>query len=266
MKKRAAVRKSASKAPAEATEETGLQSFASLCTTLIVGIFVLTFIAQNFLIPSASMASTILVGDHVVVDYASLAPPAKWAPFVPYRPLQRGEPVVFHKPVFQQGDGQYLVLVKRVIGLPGDRIHLEHGIVYVNGVAQIEPYAAKITPANYDPYRDDFPAHSGELLQGVTATWALELPTHVRDGDLIIPPDCYFMMGDNRASSLDSRYWGFVHRDNLIGRPLFVYWSFVTPDSQVHKTSLTDQVEFALHTALHFFDDTRWRRTGRVVR
>ncbi len=89
----------------------------------------------------------------------------------------------------------------------------------------------------------------------------LELPQHVQNGDLIVPPDCYFMMGDNRAYSLDSRYWGFVHRDNLIGRPLFVYWSFVTPGDQVNKTSLADQIAFAAHTALHFFDDTRWRRT-----
>src|SRR5215469_5557258 len=101
------------------SEETGLQSLASICTTLAVGLFVLTFIAQNFLIPSASMASTILVGDHVIADTASLAPPTRWAP-VPYRPLQHEEPVVFHKPVFQEGDGEYLTLVKRVIGLPGD--------------------------------------------------------------------------------------------------------------------------------------------------
>jgi len=247
------------------TEETGLQSLASICTTLAVGMFVLTFIAQNFLIPSASMASTILVGDHVIADTTSLAPATHWAP-LPYRALQRGEPVVFHKPLLQEGDGQYLTLVKRVIGLPGDRIHLEHGIVSVNGIAQHEPYAAKITATNYDPYRDDFPANSGALVPGVTATWALEFPKYVQNGDLVVPPDCYFMMGDNRANSLDSRYWGFVRRDNLIGRPLFVYWSFVTPDDEALKTSFTDKAELALHTAVHFFDDTRWRRTLKPIR
>ena len=128
--------------------ETGLQSFASICTTLTVAIFVMTFIAQNFLIPSASMANTLLVGDHVVADTASLAPATQWVPLVPYRPLQRGEPVVFHKPLLQEGGGQYLILVKRVIALPGDRIHLALGVVYLNGVAQNEPYAAKITPSN----------------------------------------------------------------------------------------------------------------------
>ena len=249
----------------DAKKETGLQSLASICTTLAAGLFVLAFVAQNFVIPSASMASTILVGDHVIADNTSLAPPTRWAP-LPYHPLQRGEPVVFHKPLLQEGDGQYLTLVKRVIGLPGDRIHLEHGLVYVNGIAQNEPYAAKIDATNYDAYRDDFPARSGALVPGVTATWALEMPEHIRNGELVIPPDCYFVMGDNRANSLDSRYWGFVHRDNLIGRPLFVYWSFVTPGDQGNKTSVADEAKVALHTALHFFDDTRWRRTLKPIR
>jgi len=240
--------------------ETALQSFASICSTLVVGLFALTFIAQNFVIPSASMASTILVGDHVIADTASLAPATRWAP-LPYRPLKRGEPVVFHKPLLQEGDGQYLTLVKRVIGLPGDRIHLRGGVVYLNGVAQNEPYAAKIPDGEYDAYRDDFPAHPGAQARNVTAEWALDLPNHIQGEDLVVPPDCYFMMGDNRGDSLDSRYWGFVHRDNLIGRPLFVYWSFVTPGDQGNKTSLADQIAFAAHTALHFFDDTRWRRT-----
>jgi signal peptidase I len=257
-------RETRTKADPKPAGENPLESFASLCGTLIVGLFVLTFIAQNFVIPSASMASTILVGDHVIADTASLAPATRWAP-LPYRPLKRGEPVVFHKPLLQEGDGQYLTLVKRVIGLPGDRIHLEHGIVYVNGVALNEPYAAKITADNYDPYRDDFPAHSGALVPGVTATWSLEMPQHIQNGELIVPPDCYFMMGDNRAHSLDSRYWGFVHRENLIGRPLFVYWSFETPENQVNKTSLAQQTEFALHEALNFFNQTRWSRTLHTI-
>jgi len=104
----------------------------------------------------------------------------------------------------------------------------------------------------------------GALVPGVTATWSLEMPQHIQNGELIVPPGCYFMMGDNRANSLDSRYWGFVHRENLIGRPLFVYWSFVTPDDQ-DKTSLAQQTEFALHEAVHFFSDTRWRRRRRPV-
>jgi signal peptidase I len=241
-------------------EETGLQSFASLCSTLVLGLFVLTFVFKNFMIPSASMASTLLVGDHVVADVGSLAPASKWTPFMPYRALKRGEPVVFYKPVLE-ASGEEMTLVKRVIGIPGDRIHLRNGIVYLNGVAQDEPRAGKPTAATYDAYRDDFPAVDGSHVAGVTAEWALEMPRHVEGGDLVVPPDHYFVMGDNRLNSLDGRYWGFVAKENLVGRPLFVYWSFETPHDQFNKTSASEETQFAVHEIVHFFDETRWRRT-----
>jgi len=251
--------------PAPEPPESHLQSIASLCTTLVTCLFALTFVFQNFAIPSASMASTLLVGDHVVVDRASLAPPATGLHIIPYRPLRRGEPVVFFKPVLEP-DGTNLILVKRVIGLPGDRIHLRNGIVYLNGVAQHEPYAAQPTAANWDAYRDDFPLMPPERVPGVTPMWALDLPTHVQGDDIVVPPDSYFVMGDNRTHSNDGRYWGFVERKNLIGRPLFIYWSFKTHDNQIDKTSLPDQISFALHQATHFVSDTRWRRTFQIVR
>ena len=240
-------------------DETTLQSFASICGTFVVGIFILTFVFQNFMIPSASMASTILVGDHVIADRASLAPRTSWAPFVPYRELRRGEPVVFYKPVVED-NGEQLVLVKRVIAVPGDRIHLRGGIVYLNGVAQNEPHAAKPPYPDYDAYRDDFPALPARNVPNVTAEWSLDLPNHIEGDDLVVPPDSYFVMGDNRTKSLDGRYWGFVPRANLIGRPLFVYWSFKTPDG-LDTASAAEQARFALHEAIHFFDGTRWRRT-----
>jgi len=249
-----------SKANSKQLEETGLQSFASICSTLIVGLFALTFVFQNFMIPSASMASTILVGDHVVADRASLAPPARWAPFMPYRDLRRGEPVVFYKPALE-ANGEQLTLVKRAIGIPGDRIHLRDGIVYLNGIAQSEPQAATIDASNFDAYRDDFPSLSGVGVPGVTAELAADLPNHIQGDDLVVPPGYYFVMGDNRPKSLDGRYWGLVPRANLIGRPLFVYWSFATPDDQMYKTSAAEQASFTLHELLHFFDETRWRRT-----
>ena len=245
--------------PPRQPKETTLQSFASICSTLAVGLFVLTFVFQNFMIPSASMASTLLVGDHVVADKASLAPAAKWAPFMPYRDLQRGEPVVFYKPALE-ANGEQLTLVKRVIALPGDRIHLRGGIVYLNGTAQNEPHAAKPPYPDYDSYRDDFPALSAAHVPGVTAEWSVDLPNHIEGDDLVVPPDSYFVMGDNRSKSLDGRYWGFVPRANLIGRPLFVYWSFQTPNG-LDTASAAEQAKFALHELLHFFDETRWRRT-----
>ncbi len=245
-------------------EESIFQGLASLCGPLIVGLFVLTFVFQNFVIPSASMASTLLIGDHVIADRSSLSPPAKWAPFLPYRELQRGEPVVFYKPVAEP-NGEYLILVKRVIGAPGDRIHLCDGIVYLNGIPQNEPHAAKPTLASYNAYRDDFPAVPASSVPGVTTEWATDLPAHIQGGDLVVPPDNYFVMGDNRTNSFDSRYWGFVHKPNLIGRPLFVYWSFDTPEDQINKTSASERASFTLREIVHFFDGTRWSRTLRRI-
>jgi signal peptidase I len=244
--------------------ETRLEGIASLCSTVILALFALSFIFQNFAIPSASMASTLLVGDHVLVERATLAPSASWAPFIPYRDVRRGEPIVFYKPILEP-DGQELILVKRVIGIPGDRIHLRRGIVYLNGVAQNEPQAAKITSANYDPYRDDFPSIPSTNIPGVTAEWSLDLLTHIQGEDLVIPPDSFFVMGDNRANSLDGRYWGLVPRPNLIGRPLFVYWSFNTSEDQINKTGLTERASFTLHQLTHVFSETRWNRTLHAI-
>ncbi|HEX9201131.1 MAG TPA: signal peptidase I [Acidobacteriaceae bacterium] len=244
---------------AQPPTETRFESISSLCCTLVTGLFVLTFVFQNFAIPSASMASTLLIGDHVVVDRASLAPSTSWAHFLPYRAIRRGEPIVFYKPILED-DGTELILVKRVIGVPGDRIHLRDGVVYLNGIAQIEAQAAKPTALDYDSYRDDFPSIPPDNVPGVTATWTLNLPTHIEGPDLVVPADSYFVMGDNRTKSLDGRYWGFVPRRNLIGRPLFVYWSYKTPADQINKTSLADQASFALHQFTHFVQETRWRR------
>ena len=259
------------KKPAPAADpqpETGLQSFASLCVTAIGVLFVYAFVAQNFFIPSASMASTILVGDHDIVDKVSLAPASPQghilSRIVPYRPLRRGEPVVFYKPVLES-DGSEDVLVKRVVGIPGDRIHLRGGVLYVNGVAQHEPYAAMPTAATYNLYRDDFPLISPRNVPGVTARWSVDLPEHIDGDDLVVPADSYFMMGDNRTNSLDSRYWGFVKRENLIGRPLFIYWSIATPEENGTPT-LAEQASILLRNLTHFASDTRWRRTFRIVR
>jgi signal peptidase I len=241
-------------------KETRLEGLASIASMFIIWAFVMGFVFQNFVIPSASMASTLLVGDHVIVERATLAPAASWAPFIPYRELQRGEPIVFFRPA-PNPQGQHDILVKRVIGIPGDRIHLRHGIVYLNGIAQDEPYAAKPTPANYDPYNDEFPAVSPAKGREVTAVWSLDLLTHIQGEDLVVPPGMYFVMGDNRTNSYDGRYWGLVPRANLIGRPLFVYWSFNTAEDDMYKTSPSERANSTLHTMLHFFDETRWNRT-----
>jgi len=252
----------------EEIKETPLEGLASICTVLVVGLFLMAFAFQNFEIPSASMEKTLLIGDHLVVDRVTLSPATKWAPFVHYRPVQRGDIIVFYKPNPESPD---LILVKRAIGLPGDRIHLEHGIVYLNGVAQNEPYAGMPRDNGdpndaYIPYRDDFPRVPPGPDAELTEEWRVDMPTHIVDGDLVVPPGKVFAMGDNRTESLDGRFWGFVPDENIVGRPMFVYWSFKTPEDQENKTSIGDRLSFMLHVVVHVFDGTRWKRTFHVVR
>ena len=248
--------------------ETPLEALASICTILAIGMFVFGFIFQNFEIPSGSMLNTLLIGDHVVVDRITLAPETRWAPWVHYRAVKRGDIIVFYKPNPESPD---LILVKRTIGIPGDRIHLRHGVVYLNGVAQNEPYA--IQPSDdgnpqdaYQPYRDDFPSVTPAPDEQVTELWREELPEHIQGDDLVVPPGYVFAMGDNRTESLDGRYWGFVPQQNILGRPLFVYWSFETPADEENKTSIGDRIGFMFHIVTHIFTDTRWKRTFHVIR
>ena len=248
-------------------EETPFEAVASICSVLVVGLFILTFLGQNFVIPSGSMENTLLVGDHLVVDRITLAPPSKWMPLVRYREPQRNDVVVFLKPV-ADSSGNYLFLVKRLIGFPGDHIHLRNGIVIINGVAQNQPHAAPTTQENHSDFLDEFPSIAPEATgpDGTPEAWAVDFPNRIEGGDLVVPPGKYFMMGDNRHNSLDSRYWGFVPRENIVGRPLFNYWSFKTPDEQYTQTGIGSTVAWMGHVALHFFTDTRWMRTGHPIR
>ena len=255
----------------ENVEETPFEAAASICSVLVVGLFILTFLAQNFVIPSGSMKNTLLVGDHLVVDRITLAPPTKWMPLVHYREPRRGDIVVFIKPVAEpepdaEGKPLYFFLVKRLIGVPGDRIHLRDGIVILNGVAQAQPHAQPTTPENYRDYLDEFPSVAMTTDVGTTAAWSIDLPNHVVDGDLVVPPGMYFMMGDNRHDSLDSRFWGFVPRQNIVGRPLFNYWSFTTPESEYEQTGFGNRLAWMGHILLHFFTETRWSRTFHLTK
>jgi signal peptidase I len=256
----------AAEPPAEQrVEETPYEAVASICSVLVIGLFILTFIGQNFVIPSGSMEKTLLVGDHLLADRITLSPPSRWMPFVHYREPRRNDIVVFIKPsadgVDQDGIPVYNTLVKRLIGLPGDHIHLRNGIVILNGVAQNQPHAQPTTPDNYSEFLDEFPSVPTATQPNSTEEWAVDAPNHIENGDLVVPPGHYFMMGDNRHNSLDSRYWGFVPRENIVGRPLFNYWSFETPDDQEGKTGIVNTVAWMAHVALHFISDTRWSRT-----
>jgi signal peptidase I len=256
--------------PAEKrVEETFPEAVASICSILVIGLFILYFLGQNFVIPSGSMENTLLVGDHLMVDRITLAPPAKWMPLVHYREPRRGDIIVFIKPVAEpekdaDGNPQYLTLVKRLIGVPGDHIHLRDGIVYINGKAQKLPQDGDDSPSNPRDaiFLDEFPAQPPPDSPQVPDSWSkVDFPNNVVNGDLVVPPGKYFMMGDHRHNSLDSRYWGFVPRENIVGRPLFNYWSFITPDDQLEQTGIGNSLAWMGHVALHFFTETRWNRT-----
>jgi len=156
--------------------------------------------------------------------------------------------------------------VKRIIGIPGDRIHLRDTVVYRNGEKLDEPYVQH-KMGDYNPYRDNFPALPPSEMYGVhNEKWQREFRSHVEDDDVVVPANSYFAMGDNRDVSYDSRYWGFIPRANVIGRPMFIYWSFVTPPDQYQMRSVGDRLGFLAHIIIHFFDETRWSRTLRIVK
>ena len=245
----------------EKKKESLPESIAGIAAVLVSGLFIITFMVQAFEIPSESMVKTLLVGDHVFVD--RLSPTAKAGyvgPLIPYREIKHGDIIVFLHP---KEPGMYVV--KRIIGVPGDRIHLRDSKVYRNGEALDEPYVIHSGPS-YSPYRDQFPAVTPDGDSNVNPEWPIVMREHLKDGELVVPPDSYFGMGDNRDVSLDSRFWGFIPKENVIGRPLFIYWSFDTPKDQYERTSMADRVGFFVHVVTHFFGETRWGRMFHLVR
>jgi signal peptidase I len=255
-------KKETEKKQEEKPRETTVEFLSSLAGVLVTGLFIITFVLQAFEIPSSSMEDTLLIGDHVFVNRVQLAPRTRWlGSLLPYRNIRRGDIVVFLSP-----EEPGLFVVKRIIGVPGDRIHLRDGAVYRNGQKLDEPYVEHKF-GDYNPYRDNFPALPPSEAYGITSgAWINTMQSYVQGEDIVVPPNSYFGMGDNRDVSKDSRYWGFIPRQNVIGRPMFVYWSFVTPADQYQMRSVSDRLSFLAHIILHFFDETRWSRTFRIVR
>lgn len=246
----------------EQPRETTVEFLASLAGVLVVGLFIITFILQAFEIPSSSMENTLLIGDHVFVNRVRFAPPTRWlGPIIPYRQIHDEDIVVFLSPA--ESD---LYVVKRIMGIPGDHIHLQDGVVFRNGKKVDEPYVLNTGVDPYNPYRDNFPSVPPPDYSNVTSEWKLTMPQHIENGDLVVPPGMYFAMGDHRDVSYDSRYWGFVPRENVIGRPMFIYWSFEAPSDEILQQSWGDRLAFFGHVVIHFFDMTRWKRTLKVVR
>ncbi|MGH9485989.1 MAG: signal peptidase I [Terriglobales bacterium] len=231
--------------------------------TLVVALFIITFVAQPFAIPSGSMENTLLIGDHLIADRVRMSPPASWAPGVlPYRNIERGDIVIFLATSndVSLGTTPGTHIVKRVIGIPGDRIKLVHGVVWRNGQPINEPYV--IHTGLYDPSRDDWP-NGGPLMETAPA-WAAALPQYEQNGYVVVPPGHYFCMGDNRDNSLDSRYWGFVPRANIIGRPSVIYWSYRSTEAQYEYTGWASRLQGLLSELIHMPFRTRWGRTLRL--
>ncbi|OLE57280.1 MAG: signal peptidase I [Chloroflexi bacterium 13_1_20CM_2_59_7] len=246
----------------EATEKghaDGPSSLQSLLATVVMAVFVITFIVQAFQIPSESMENTLLIGDYLLVDKLRYGGGEFWDHLMPYRPVRRGDIIVFRYPV---NPTQHFV--KRVVGVPGDRVRLINRRVDVNGVALPEPYVHYSSRA-HDVFRDEFPRLDGAAF-GMEGRWWLQMKKLVEDNQLIIPEGHYFVLGDNRDESQDSRYWGFVPRENIVGRPWLIYWSVrnVDPDMPIAPSPGDKLFHFA-YAMTHLFQITRWDRTFRLV-
>ena len=232
-------------------------ALASLLRTIVVALFLLTFILQPYLIPSESMERTLLVGDFLLVNRQMLAPAdgvGSW--ILPYRNVKRGDIVVFHHP-------SPAYLIKRVVGLPGDRIRIEGGHVQVNGVPLAEPYVV-FEPAPLNLFRSDFPARV-YTDPSVDPAWWRQMQRLTHNGELTVPAGEYFVMGDNRNHSEDSRFWGFVPRQAIVARPLVIYFSLRRPSTTDAQQAVDDRLGHSRQLSVRVVGFARWNRIFRVV-
>lgn len=224
---------------------------AEWTVTIILLLFGTTTLVQAFVIPTGSMEDTLLVGDHLLVDKLAYAPSGPVSKYIlPYSEVKRGDIIVFRYPVDIRQ-----TYVKRAMGVPGDRIHLENKHVFLNGHMLDEPYVVHKTEY-IDSYRDNFP---GEPNMPLTPSAQQMMEKNVVNHEVVVPPGHIFAMGDNRDSSWDSRYWGFVPRENIIGKPLVIYWSYAASTEDLSNPTIG--LDHLLDLAQHFFTKTRWTRT-----
>lgn len=247
--------------PQKPQRETGdpgvMATLLSLTTTIVIAIFVITFLVQAFQIPSESMEKTLLIGDYLLVDKTHYAPPGVFGWLLPYRQVQRQDIVVFRYPVNPQQH-----FVKRVIGVPGDRVRLINKHVYVNGTKQEDDYAT-FHWEQHDKFRDNFP-NGGLFTDRIGSKWFVQAQKLVEDGELIIPQGYYFVLGDNRDDSYDSRYWGLVPAENIVGRPLVIYWSMAQSTPPTGEESGSGKLSTLAYSAVHSFKGLRWSRMFRI--
>ena len=237
--------KSANKDTEEGFEKSTLREyFESICVAVILALFIRTFVFQAFKIPTGSMENNLLIGDHLIVNKMlySPAPSGLESAVAPIRHVRRHEVVVFKFPDDPKRD-----FIKRVIGLPGERVRIENKQVYIDDVLLEEPYVF---------FQDD----AGEPPLGFSSD-------SMRDSmaEIIVPEGHYFMMGDNRDNSHDSRYWGTLDGDLLKGRALVIYWSYKS-DRDAYTKQGWQNVKEVLSVIPYFFTNTRWDRFFHLVR
>lgn len=252
--------------PQRASRRDGLWETVRSLLIVLVGVFCIrTFVAEATVIPTGSMENTILIGDHVFLNKLLYGPqlPYTGMRFPRLAPIHRGDIVAFHYPV-----NPAQMFVKRVIGVSGDVVRIVDKKVYVNGMLLKEPYAQFVSSALF-PLRDNFPPPVREINElpaawGLDPHWAREMPSYIHKDGLHVPAGYLFVMGDNRDDSLDSRFWGFVPVQNVVGEPLFVYWSYNAPTHEWLDDRLSDRLKFDASILWNFFAKTRWSRMGKI--
>jgi len=234
---------------------------AEWAVTILLLLFGTTTLVQAFVIPTGSMEDTLLIGDHLLVDKLAYAPAGPISQYIlPYETPKHGDIIVFRYPADISQ-----TFVKRVIGVPGDHLKMVNRQIFRNGVPLREPYVYHKLP--YEPSRDNFPGPPSMFADGLQSQLQRDmLDNHVVNGEVVVPPNSFFAMGDNRDNSLDSRYWGFVPRDNIIGKPLMIYWSYDATTEDLAGQSVGSLVGHFVDLGEHFFTRTRWSRTLKMIR
>ncbi|MGQ0539866.1 MAG: signal peptidase I [Gemmatimonadaceae bacterium] len=240
--------------PSKKPKRSTWENVKSLAWTVALFLLIRTFLIEAYRIPSESMVPTLLVGDWLFVNKL------RFGPHVPFTDInlpgyaqpRRRDVVVFKSPTqIDQPEDPNPTLVKRIVGVAGDTLHMRDAKLYLNGVPQREPYAEDSEVGDPNEINPLYEWQRRYALAESRFGGAPEQPTHDNWGPIVIPPGHYFMMGDNRYNSKDSRYWGIVPRENIRGKPMFIYYSWNAADSDKPLPALTD---------------IRWARIGDWIR
>ncbi len=221
--------------------------FLTIVVCTVIALFVTTYVVHPMSVPTPSMEPTILVGDRILVDKFTIRNGhVPGLPLVPSYTVKRQDVIVCKAPREPE-----ILLVKRVVGLPGDTLEIRDKTVYINAQPLDEPYKQHSDPTVY-PGGTPNPFFGNMQRDNYKA--------------ITIPPDSYFVMGDNRDDSLDSRFWGFLPKDHIVGRPLIIFWSYEDPPNAHLRTSPTELIELYAQRLIFFPTRTRWSRMGRFLR